>query len=66
MNAVDEYDWTALYGAAQYGHIDVVKALIEVGADVNYSDCDGNTPLTRAVANGHADIVKALIEAGAK
>lgn len=51
--------------AVREGHVDVVKALIEAGSDVNVADDDDNTALICAVQEDHTDIVKALIEAGA-
>ena len=34
-----------LYYAAQFGHIDAIKVLLEAGADPNIEDEDGKTPL---------------------
>ena len=44
---------------------DVVLNLLEQGADVNYEDSDGQTPLSNAVLNGNADIASLLLEKGA-
>ena len=35
VNCVDKYNGTALHKAAKKGHVDVVKVLIQSGADVN-------------------------------
>ncbi len=43
--------------ASHKGYFDIVKLLIENGADVNL-----NTPIRDAIMNGHYDIVKLLIE----
>ncbi len=57
---------TAVGSAAARGHLEVVKALIEAGADVNKVEPIGEwSPLMRAAYNGHASIVKALLDAGA-
>lgn len=56
-----QVDNIALYGAAQYGHLAVVKALIEAGANVNMSLDTGETPLLAAANSGHGDIVKYLL-----
>eukprot|EP00697_Spironema_sp_BW2_P002458 gnl/Spiro4/13273_TR7049_c0_g1_i2.p1 gnl/Spiro4/13273_TR7049_c0_g1~~gnl/Spiro4/13273_TR7049_c0_g1_i2.p1 ORF type:complete len:145 (+),score=12.05 gnl/Spiro4/13273_TR7049_c0_g1_i2:241-675(+) len=37
-NALDEYGESPLFYACRYGHADLVRALIECGADVNLSN----------------------------
>lgn len=44
---------------------EIVKMLIDAGADVNHRNKDSNTALIWAAANGNKDIVKMLIDAGA-
>ncbi|CAH3155961.1 unnamed protein product [Pocillopora meandrina] len=51
---------TSLFTAARNGQTDIVRVLIENGADVNK-----DTPLSEATTNGHTDIVRLLIENGA-
>lgn len=71
------YD-TALCLASQKGHLDIVKVLIEAGADVNrntwwlknYSFTDGQfwsgcIAIFDAAENGHIEIVEELVNAGA-
>jgi ankyrin repeat protein len=53
---------TALNGASENGHLEVVKYLVEAGADIHNSD---EFPLRLAIYNGHLEIVKYLIELGA-
>ena len=55
----------ALQCAAQKGHLAVVKALIEAGADVNKQGRDENTALGEATAHGSTLVVMELIKAGA-
>jgi len=54
-----------LIKAAQEGHADVVRALLDKGADVNAKRRDGWTALMIAANNGHADVVHALLDKGA-
>ncbi|XP_062566082.1 uncharacterized protein LOC134228439 [Saccostrea cucullata] len=56
---------TPLTAACKFGHIDIVKLLIEKGANVNLPDKNGNTPLIESCCNGHDQIAKVLIENGA-
>jgi len=42
--------------------LEIVEYLAQNGANVNYKDEDGWTPLHWAVQNGHLDIVKILIK----
>ena len=46
-------------------NVDMVKVLLDHGADVNAQDSLGNTALTLAVNYGHAEIVKVLLDNGA-
>ncbi|MGV8118597.1 MAG: ankyrin repeat domain-containing protein [Candidatus Xenobiia bacterium LiM19] len=71
VNEWDSIDCVApLHRAAEGGHLDVVKFLIERGADVNaqYSGGYGymNSPLHSAVAGGKKEIVELLIVKGAR
>jgi hypothetical protein len=51
--------------AAETGHIAMVTALIDVGADANITSHDGTTPLFMAAQGGHTATVDALLAAGA-
>ncbi len=57
--------WTPLMYAARDGAIDAVRALADVGANLNLVDPDGTTALTLAIVNGHFDTAVALLEKGA-
>jgi hypothetical protein len=52
----------ALEYAVKYRHLEIVKSLIEAGADVHVLD---DMPLRRAAASGYIEIIKYLIENGA-
>ncbi|MDQ3686383.1 MAG: ankyrin repeat domain-containing protein [Acidobacteriota bacterium] len=53
--------------AAGAGHLEVVKFLLEKGANVNVRDGHGDgTPLMSAAWSGHKEIVKLLIAKGAE
>ncbi len=56
----------ALYTAIEKGDVEMVRLLVEAGADVNAAaGFGGNTPLHEAVEKGDAEIVKILVAAGA-
>ena len=65
MNAVNTDNETSLHLAAQKGHVDVAKVLVENGADVNAIDGFGQTTLHLAAFYGHVDVAKVLVENGA-
>jgi len=55
-----------LINASMYGKQEVVKLLIEVGADINAKDSDGDTVLMYASQKDYyINVVKLLIKAGA-
>ncbi len=57
---------SALTALAQGGQVDMVRRLVEAGADVNAENEYGFTALRLAVLEGHADVAKVLREAGAR
>ncbi len=56
----------AMIWAARMGRIDIVKLLLDYGANPNNADCDGLTPLYWARKNGRREIIQCLEEAGAR
>jgi ankyrin repeat protein len=54
-------DVTALMLAAERGHIELEKVLLEKGADVNAANLNGETALMRAAENDRAAAVKILL-----
>ncbi|CAF1350169.1 unnamed protein product [Adineta ricciae] len=59
----DQDTGTALWFACYYGHLNIVRALIEHGhADVDLPNCKYQSPLHAAIAQQHMDIVRYLVE----
>ena len=60
----------ALALAAQYGHAEIVRALLDAGEDPNRYNPSGahshSTPLHQAALAGHLGVVKLLVERGAR
>ena len=56
---------TGIHLAAMNGHSDVVRLLLEAGADKDAAMQHGTTALHPAAANGHSDVARLLLEAGA-
>ena len=59
------YD-TALCAASGRGHINIVKYLINQGADVDQVEANGAAPIHQAVLNGHLEVVQYLIDSEAE
>ena len=51
---------TALHGAAENGHLEIICLLVEHGADVKILDPIGRTARAAALQAGHADVVAYL------
>lgn len=72
VDHVNNLGWTALLEAIILGdggmrHTEVVRLLVDAGADVNLADGDeGVTPLEHARRRGHEEIVEILKSAGAR
>ena len=61
----DNDNETAIYNAANNGHLEPVKSLLAAGADVNIADGKGFTALYLASYDGYTEVVQYLIAAGA-
>lgn len=56
---------TPLMEASQEGHLDLVRYLLECGADVHAQTTSADTALTYACENGHTDVADLLLQFGA-
>jgi len=68
---VNKLGWTALLEAVILGdggatHTDIVRLLVEAGANVNLPDRDGVTPLAHAKRRGFAEMVRILEARGGR
>ena len=61
LDKPDTFGWTALHRAAENGHEQIVKFLMEKNCDVNLAATFGGTALHRAAKNGHAPIATLLL-----
>ena len=61
----DEIGWTKLHQATYHGLYSQCVDLISRGADVNFADEYGFTPLFVAARRGNEEITKLLCESGA-
>ena len=62
---VNSSGWTPLMYAAHYGHISVVRVLVEAGCDVNQKEwSDQRSALMLAASNGHTKCLDLLINTG--
>ena len=55
-----------LCAAAGWGHRDVVRSILDGGADIDQANWKGETPLYLAAVAGHKDVEHLLLEEGAK
>ena len=58
--------WTALTLACAGGHEELVRVLLQRGANLEHRDKKGFTPLILAATAGHAGVVEILLDHGAE
>ncbi|KAL5508847.1 hypothetical protein EMCRGX_G004102 [Ephydatia muelleri] len=60
MTFVLQNGWSPLHCASFNGNLDIVRALIEAGANISHAHKDGKTAMNIAVVKGHKDIIQVL------
>jgi uncharacterized protein len=65
-DVTDDDGHTALMRAAEHGHTDIIKLLLENGAVINRADSLGKTALIWAAEGGDGDAIDTLVQAGAR
>ena len=65
-NARGDAQMLPIQVAAEFGHLEVMRLLIDAGADCNATTVDGTTALHLAAEEGHVEVVELLIQTGAE
>ncbi len=63
---VEKESKTALMAAAEMGHLESLRLLLQAGAQVNTKSDRDETALSLAARNAQFEVVKTLLEVGAK
>ncbi len=66
INATQVDGMTALHWAVYHDRLDLVRRLLDAGADASAANRYGVSPLSLACANGNAEVASALLAAGAE
>ena len=66
LNGFGAHGITVLHRACTGGNLEIVKLLVEAGADIALPTKDGKTPLSLAVSSCHFEVSEYLIMKGAK
>ncbi|XP_047464784.1 ankyrin repeat and SOCS box protein 3 isoform X2 [Mugil cephalus] len=66
VNSLTHEGESAFYLAAQRGHLDVLRLLLDAGTDMNQLTNDLSCPLYAAVDSGHQAVVDFLVREGAE
>ena len=62
MNAKNKYGHTALMWASTTDNLEIIKSLLEAGANVNAEDKDGSTAIAWASYFNNEEIIKILLK----
>lgn len=62
INAVSNHGWTALFMAAQKGHTEAARILLDKGIDVSVKDKSSRTAREEAEINRHMDTASLIAE----
>lgn len=62
IDETDKAGHTALWYAANLGHTEIVKLLVNNGAQISLSNQECDSPFHRAIINNHIDIVLFLLD----
>jgi len=65
VNIRDHDNYTPLHHACIYGHVNIVRTLLNKKADVNAQSNEGYTPLHAAALHGNPDVITTLLDHGA-
>jgi len=64
VDARGPHDWPLLITAAHSGNPDVVRWLLDQGADIAATDSFGKSVLHQAAMRGHTDVIRLLLDRG--
>jgi len=64
VNMRDSTDFTCLMFACEHGNLNLISKLIELGADVNYTNSEGLNAMLLAIVNSEPEVVKLLLKKG--
>ncbi|TRM57323.1 ankyrin repeat-containing domain protein, partial [Schizophyllum amplum] len=56
---------TPLHRAAEDGHLELARLLVDHGADIEAQEEEGRTPLHLTAEGGHCEVARFLIDKGA-
>ena len=66
VRVLDEYDKTPLHWAAEKDHVEIARALLDAGADIEAKTNWGDTPLNWAATLGSSNVADLLLGRGAR